>query len=423
MSRSLLKWELPLKGLPPTISLVTRCFPNFMVGSKLFTGSGKEGRLKALIHVWGDSHGLSYRSPVATDFSSNGEQMSEVVRVKKTMKAVVLTAPKKLEVKEVEIPEPKKEQVLVEVAATAICRSDVSGYLDKHPMIEPPRIMGHECAGTVRKVGPGIDRWKPGDEVIVETFFDYCGTCPGCRKGRYNVCNEVKVIGHNVDGSFAQYTLANANHIYTKPEEVSFDEAALTEPLSVGVHAINRCEIGVGDFVVILGAGAIGLMVLQVAKASGAEVLIADLVDSKLQLASKLGADYTVNASREDTVEAVSDLTDGEMAPFVMEAVGRPETIRQMVDLACSGATIMPIGFTGNDLDEINLSKITLQEMDLLGILGFCRDFPTSINLMQRKLVDMRSLISGHYPLEDVEKAIKFSIDNPDEVIRSIVKP
>lgn len=339
------------------------------------------------------------------------------------MRAVVLTAPKKLELMEVPVPEPNFGQVLVKVESTAVCRSDVSGYLNKHPMIQPPRIMGHECAGLVEAVGPGVSRWRKGDPVVVETFFYACGSCPGCRAGRYNVCNDVQVIGHNVDGAFATYALANANFIYEKPEGVPFDQASLTEPLSVGVHAIRRCGIGVADFVVVLGAGAIGLMVLQVAKASGAEVLVADLVESKLELAKKLGADYVVNASEVDTVEAVRDVTDGEMAPYVLECVGRPETIRQMVDLASSGATLMPIGFTGRDLDEVNMSKITLAEMDVLGILGFCRDYPTALKLMKRGLVDMESLITQRYVLSEVEKAIKLAIERPNDVIRAVVHP
>jgi len=343
--------------------------------------------------------------------------------MKGKMRAVVLTAPKKLELKEVPVPKPQSGQVLLKVEAVAVCRSDVSGYLNKHPMIQPPRIMGHECAGTVEMLGPGVSRWHPGDQIVVETFFYACGACPGCRAGRYNVCNDVKVIGHNVDGAFAEYALANANFIYSKPPEVPFDEAALTEPLSVGVHAIRRCGIGVGDFVVILGAGAIGLMCLQVAKASGAEVLIADLVDTKLALARKLGADHVIDAKKENTVEAVRRITNGEMAPFVLEAVGRPETIKQMVEVASSGATLMPIGFTGKELDEINLSKITLSEMDLLGILGFCRDYPTSLKLMRRGLVDMKSLITQKYLLADVESAIKLAIERPNEVIRAIIHP
>jgi L-iditol 2-dehydrogenase len=339
------------------------------------------------------------------------------------MRAMMLTASKTLELQDVAVPEPDFGQVLVEVESTAVCRSDVSGYLDKHPMIQPPRIMGHECAGIIEAVGPGVSHWKKGDDVVVETFFYACGSCPGCRAGRYNVCNDVKVIGHNVDGAFAEYTLANASFVYEKPEGVSFDQAALTEPLSVGVHAIRRCGIGVGDFVVIQGAGAIGLMVLQVAKASGAEVLIADLLDDKLELARKLGADYTVNPRDKDTVEAVREVTNGEMAPYVLECVGRSETIRQMVDLASRGATLMPIGFTGKEVDEINMSQITLAEMDVLGILGFCRDYPTALKLMKRGLVDMESLITQRFPLDRVEEAIKLALDKPNEVIRAIVHP
>jgi L-iditol 2-dehydrogenase len=339
------------------------------------------------------------------------------------MRAVVLTAPKKLELQEVPVPEPRAGQVLVETRSTAVCRSDVSGYLDKHPMIQPPRIMGHECAGVVKSLGPGVTRWKEGDPVVVETFFYACGTCPGCRSGRYNVCNDVQVIGHNVDGAFAEYTLVNADFIYEKPESVPFDQASLAEPLSVGVHAIRRCGIGVGDFVAVIGAGAVGLMILQVAKASGAEVLIADLVESKLALAKKLGADHVIDAGKRDTVEAVREATNGDMAPFVIEAVGRPETIKQMVDLASSGATLMPVGFTGKDFDEINLSRITLAEMDLLGILGFCRDYPTSLKLMKRNQVDMESLITQRYPLDQVEDAIRLNIEKSDEVIRSVIHP
>jgi len=339
------------------------------------------------------------------------------------MRAIVLTAPKVLEQRDVPVPEPGFGQVLVKVESTAVCRSDVSGYLNKHPMIQPPRIMGHECSGIIEEIGPGETHWKKGDEVVVETFFYSCGSCPGCRAGRYNVCNDVKVIGHNVDGAFAEFTLANASFVYEKPGGVTFDQAALTEPLSVGVHAIKRCGIGVGDFVVIQGAGAIGLMVLQVAKASGAEVLIADLLDKKLELARKLGADHVVNPGERDTVEAVREITGGEMSPFVLECVGRPETIRQMVDLASRGATLMPVGFTGRELDEINMSQITLAEMDVLGILGFCRDFPTSLKLMNRGLVDMESLITQRYKLADVEEAIKLALEKPDEVIRAIVHP
>ena len=339
------------------------------------------------------------------------------------MRAVVLREIGQLELAKVPVPQPKEGQALVKVISTAVCRSDVSGFLGKHPMIEPPRIMGHECSGVVEEVGPGVANWERGDEVVVETFFYTCGRCPGCRAGRYNVCNDVKVIGHNVDGAFAEYVLANASFLHPKPPTVSFDEAALTEPLSVGVHAVRRCAVTIGDFVVIIGAGVIGLMVLQVAKAAGAEVLIADLSERKLELARKLGADHIVDASSEDLKEAVSSATDGEMAPVVFEAVGKPETLKQMVEVACSGARVMPIGFTGKPTDEINLSRVTLAEIDVLGILGFWHDFPISLSLMRRGLVDLRSMITQTFPLADVEKAIRLAIERPDEVLRAVIHP
>jgi len=339
------------------------------------------------------------------------------------MLAAICTQPGKIVIEDVSIPVPEENQVLIEVKAVGVCRSDVTGYMGKHPLIPLPMIMGHECSGKIAALGPGVKRIKVGDEVAVETFFRLCGECAGCRNGRYNTCKNPMIIGHNVPGAFAQYMLANANFIFPKPSEVSFEEAALTEPLSVGVHAIKIAGIQVGERVVILGAGAIGLFALQVAKLAGGEVTVVDVVPSKLELARKLGADHIIDASQLDVQEEVRRITGGDGAEVVIEAVGKPATLQQSVDLTQPGGRIVLIGFTGNPVDEINLSKVTLQEMKVMGILGFCRDYPTSLNLLSRRKISVTPLISSSYGLQGVEKAIQQMIKKPGEVVRIIIHP
>jgi threonine dehydrogenase-like Zn-dependent dehydrogenase len=346
-----------------------------------------------------------------------------MLMAKDEMDAAVCSRPMEIEVKRVPRPKPKGNEALIEIRAAAVCRSDISGYLGKHPLVTYPNILGHECSGVVAEVGPDVKGLEIGQEVAVETFFELCGRCPGCRRGQYNTCKSPKIIGHNVPGAFAEYMLANASFLHPKPSNASFEEAALVEPLSVAVHAVKRCGIGIGETVAIIGAGAIGLLTLQVSKLAGAVVSVMDVVQSKLAMAKNFGADLVVDASSRDAIAEMLDATVGEGYDYVIEAVGSPQTLRETTELARPGGTIMCIGFTGRDVDEISLGKITLQEMKLLGILGFCRDYPTSIDLISRKRVQLKPLITHTFSLKETEKAIRFVIDRPAEVIRAIIKP
>ncbi|MGQ9514900.1 MAG: zinc-dependent alcohol dehydrogenase [Thermoproteota archaeon] len=206
---------------------------------------------------------------------------------KDMMNAIVCKRPMEMRFERLPKPKPKRKEALLQIRAAAVCRSDVSGYLGKHPLVTYPNILGHECSGIVAEIGPDVKGLEVGQEVAVETFFELCGQCPGCRRGQYNTCKSPKIIGHNVPGAFSEFMLANSDFLYPKPKNISFEEAALVEPLSVAVHAVKRCGVSVGETVAIIGAGAIGLLTLQVAKLSGATVHIADVVESKLKLAKK----------------------------------------------------------------------------------------------------------------------------------------
>ncbi len=323
-----------------------------------------------------------------------------------TMKAAVCVDREKIAIQDVPRPEPREGEVLVQVKATGLCGSDVDGYLGRHPMIKWPIILGHECSGVVAEAGPGVEGWKPGDEVVVEPFFN-CKTCPACLRGQYNLCIDLKIIGHQIPGSLADYVVADAFFLHRKPENLPFAEAAIAEPVSGSLHAIERCGLRLGDVVVILGCGTIGVLAMQHCLNKGAEVLVTDIQDFKLEVARELGVHHTLNPSREDLVAKVEDLTGGLGADVVIEAVGEPETLASTVRLVRRGGTIMLIGWSGNPADPFDLTTVTLDELTVLGTLGFCFDHPAALKLLSQGKVQVKPIISHRLPLERVEEGIK----------------
>ena len=338
----------------------------------------------------------------------------------KTMRAAVCTGRERIAVEEVARPSPGAGEVLVEVRATGLCGSDVDGYLGHHPMIKWPIILGHECAGVVAELGAGVSEWRVGDEVAVEPFFT-CKKCPACQQGRYNLCRELKIIGHQIAGSLAEYVVAESGFLHRKPPNVSFEEAALAEPASGSLHAVERCGLRSGDFAAIIGCGTIGSLAMQHALGKGAEVLVADPQEFKLEVARKLGVDHAVNPTRADLRERVMELTGGIGADCVIEAVGQPETLASTVRLVRRGGTIMLIGWSGNETDPFDLTTVTLDELTVLGTLGFCWDFPVALKLMSRGKIKVGPIISHRLPLERVEEGIAMLRERREGVWKIII--
>lgn len=327
-----------------------------------------------------------------------------------TMKAAVCTTRETIVIQDVPRPTPWEGQVLVRVKATGLCGSDVDGYTGHHPMIKWPIILGHECSGVIAELGRGVTDWAVGDEVAVEPFFA-CKLCPACQSGRYNLCAYLKITGHQVPGSLAEYVVAEACFVHRKPPNVPFEEAAIAEPVSGSLHAVERCNLRMGALVVIIGCGTIGSLAMQHALNKGAEVVVADLLDFKLEVARSLGATHTVNPSATDLKARVTELTGGIGADCVIEAVGHPDTLASTVGLVKRGGTIMLIGWSGNETDPFNLTSVTLDELAVLGTLGFCRDFPTALKLMSRGKVKVAPIISHRLPLERVEEGVRMLRD------------
>jgi threonine dehydrogenase-like Zn-dependent dehydrogenase len=326
------------------------------------------------------------------------------------MKAAVCEARETIVIKQVPRPTPGAGEVLVRVKATGLCGSDVDGYTGHHPMIKWPIILGHECSGVIAELGPEVTDWAVGDEVAVEPFFT-CKRCPACQSGRYNLCADLRITGHQVAGSLAEYVIAEACFVHRKPPNVPFEEAAIAEPVSGSLHAVERCNLRVGDLVVIIGCGTIGSLAMQHALNKGAEVVVADIQDFKLEVAKSLGGTHVINPVTTDLKARVMELTDGIGADCVIEAVGHPDTLASTVGMVKRGGTVMLIGWSGNETDPYNLTSVTLDELTVLGTLGFCRDFPVALRLMSRGKVKVAPIISHRLPLERVEEGIRMLRD------------
>jgi len=343
------------------------------------------------------------------------------------MKAAVCEEPRKITLRDVKVPAPGPGEVLVKVKASGICKSDVKGYLGTHPGVIYPMILGHEFSGEVAALGEGVESayggapLQVGDAVIVEPLFP-CGECAACLAGDYNLCYGLTMAGHQTPGSFAEYAIAKAALLYPKDRSLSFDEAALIEPLAVAVHAVKRAGISIGDMVIVIGAGTIGLLTIQVAKKAGAMVIATDISSDKLHLAADLGADYVVNADTSDPHELVMAMTKGRGADVVIECAGTPQTLMQMADLVRKGGTITMIGWTGNESDRIPLTKITRYEINLLGSIIYCRDFPTAIELAVSREVNLNSIISHEFELSEVGEALEELADGQHDIVKAIIK-
>ncbi|MFO7870480.1 MAG: alcohol dehydrogenase catalytic domain-containing protein [Kiritimatiellia bacterium] len=336
------------------------------------------------------------------------------------MKAAVCTGVGEIEIRDVPKPEPGPGEVLVRVKSAGVCGSDVDGYRGKHPMIGFPVILGHECSGEIAETGEGVDPGRVGEAVTVEPFFT-CGECAFCEQGTYNFCSNLKIIGHQVDGAFAEYVLIPSKFAHFKPENVSFDEAAILEPCSGSLHAVRRCNIQSGDFVTVIGCGTMGSFTVQHCRNLGAEVLVIEPAAFKRELARELGAAHVLGAADGEKAAYVAEKTGGKMSDVVIEAVGEPETLFETVGLVKNGGVIMLIGWTGRDSDAFDLTNTTFKELTVLGTLGFCRDFPVSMQLLSQGKIDIERIISHRFGLEEVKEAIELLERGDDNVLKAVV--
>jgi L-iditol 2-dehydrogenase len=321
------------------------------------------------------------------------------------MKALLLSEYSRLEVVEVPMPRPGPDDVLIKVEACGICGSDIHGYDGSSGRRIPPLVMGHEAAGVVSATGSGVSDLKEGQHVTFDSTV-YCGECEFCRTGESNLCQNRQVVGVSTpdfrrEGAFAEYIVVPRRIVHPIPNSLSFAEAAMVEPLSVAVHAVALSDLKEGSSALVVGAGMIGLLVLQALRASGCtNVIVSDVDDSRLNLAKELGATATINAKSSDTAAEVLRHTNGTGVDVALEAVGSTPTIKAAIESVRRGGIVTLIGNVVPAV-EIPLQVVVSRQIRLQGTAASAGEYPECIDMLASGRVNLKPLISMVAPLED----------------------
>ena len=330
------------------------------------------------------------------------------------MRAAVLRKPGEFEIEERSRPTPGVDEVLVAVRDVGICGSDVHYY--EHGrigdyVVEEPLVLGHESAGEVVEAGDAVEGFAPGDRVTLEPGVP-CRRCAHCRRGDYHLCESVTFMATPPhDGAFAEYVAWPADFVYSLPESVSLREGALCEPLSVGIHACRRGGVGTGDTVLVTGAGPIGLLAMEAARAAGAtDVLVTDVVADKLSFAADRGADRVVDVTEEDLAAAVGEYTGGVGADVVIEASGAAPSIRSTLDGVRRGGTVVLVGLASEDEIPLDVVDVIDNEVDVHGSFRYENTYPAAVDLLADGTVDVDGLIDFEEPLDGIEDAFRRSM-------------
>ncbi len=321
------------------------------------------------------------------------------------MKALVLNQYRKLDLLDVPSPDAAPNEVLVRVRSCGICGSDVHGYDGSSGRRIPPVIMGHEASGVVAEVGTAARAFDPGDRVTFDSMI-CCRSCVFCRAGRPNLCEDRRVLGvscgdYRQHGAFAEYVTVPDHVVFRVPDEVSFDEAAMVEPVSVAVHAVARANPALGDKALVVGAGMIGLLTIQALRSAGCgRIFAADLAADRLRLAKELGADEIIQSGDGTDVPAVlREMTGGLGADVVMEAVGIAETVAMSIESVRKGGTVVLIGNIAPTVG-FGLQSVVTREIDVLGSCASSNDYPACLDMMRRGAIRVRPVLSASVPLE-----------------------
>ncbi|MFW9991064.1 MAG: zinc-binding dehydrogenase [Candidatus Odinarchaeota archaeon] len=315
-------------------------------------------------------------------------------------------------------------QVIIELAACGVCHTDL-GYLDHGvPTVKkPPLILGHEAAGTVKKVSDDVKTFKEGDHVLIPAVLT-CGHCFHCRIGRENVCSNQVMLGNHIDGAFAEQIIVPAKDIFHLPSEIPLEVGCIiADAISTPYHAVkNRGQIRPGDWAVVIGCGGIGLNLVQNIKIAGGLAVAVDIIPDKLETAKKLGAVATVLAKdldEREIVGAIRKLTGGG-ADVAFEAIGNPATMKQAFNSLKTGGRLIAVGYSPHRWDGFDIGRVMFREMELMGSLG-CRpvDYPRIIELVKQGTLVVEPLVTDKYPLSKINEA--FDIMRRGEGIRTVI--
>jgi 2-desacetyl-2-hydroxyethyl bacteriochlorophyllide A dehydrogenase len=321
------------------------------------------------------------------------------------MRAAIFNGPLELEIKEYSLPAPAGKELLIKVEACGVCGTDFHIF-NGESYAKPPVITGHEYVGTIVDKGTDVKDFNPGDHIAVDPNI-YCGECFFCKNGKINFCSNLRALGVSENGGFAEYSLVPVSQAYIIPNDLSFTSAAFAEPLSCCIRGMDQAEIKHGESVVIVGGGTIGLLMLQLAKISGAgKIIVTEPVAEKRDIAASIGADYVFDPNNADMISQISDLTSGG-PDVVIECAGNSKAAALAVSLPKRGGRVVLFGLSSKtDILKINLQDMFLKELSIKGSLLNPFTFSRSVELLVSNKIRADKLQPSLSPLEELKNIL-----------------
>lgn len=336
------------------------------------------------------------------------------------MQQAIMIAPGQIQFRDVPVPEVQPDQIKVKMKRIGVCGSDIHVYHGKHPYTSYPVVQGHEVSAEVVEVGSQVTNVSVGDKVTIQPQV-VCGKCYPCTHGRYNVCEELKVMGFQTTGMASEYFVTDAKKAVKLPDDMSWDHGAMIEPLAVAVHAVRLAGDMTGKKAVVLGGGPIGNLVAQTIKAMGAEdVLLSELSQYRLETARKCGI-KAVDVKKQDLLEAIETNFGKDRADYIFECVGISETMNQAIQYARKGSTIVVVGVF-SDLGNINMGLVQDHELTLKGSAMYREeDYIKAIELVNKGLIEFDALITHHVPFQEYKRAYEIIDEQKDKAMKVII--
>lgn len=336
------------------------------------------------------------------------------------MKAIVIDNPNSIEIREVPMPEVKDGEALLKIKYVGICGADLASYTGNQPFTTYPRIPGHEFSAEIVEIPENDKGFKKGDIVTCNPYFN-CGECYSCERGYVNCCTDNQTMGVQRDGAFCEYIAMPVERIYDG-KGLSAEELALIEPFSISQHAVSRAVIKESDTVLVIGAGPIGLFALLAAKQKCKKIVVADILDNRLDLAKEYGADAVVNTKNKSLAEFTEKFTDGKGFDVCIEACGAPETFLGCIDSCAFAGNIILIGNGKRDTTFLH-SVILKKELNIHGSRNALKDdFINNIDLVAEGKADVMKMVSGIYDMENATEAFEALRNNNGTLAKLLIK-
>ena len=324
------------------------------------------------------------------------------------MKVAVWDAVNHVTIEERPKPVADEHHVVVRVKAVGLCATDIHMIKGNVALASPPAVLGHEIAGEIDEVGPGVQGWKKGDRVAIDTIIS-CGRCVACKSGRKELCSERNEIGYNpYDGGYAEYVRVPSQCLVHLPDNVPYRDAAIMESVACPFGAVLRIGVKVGSTVLVQGGGPAGIAFIQAAKLSGARLVIASVRGKeRIAYAEHFGADVVIDAANEDVEKRVMELTDGMGCDYVMEATGSVSGIELCFDVCKNGGDVLYYGIPSVDAKiEFPFMKMMIKQLRLHGILEYCAGWDVLASLVAAGKVNLHDMVTHTFKLEEFSKAL-----------------